>query len=147
MNIPCVSGFFSELVGVVQFLHRERRHRVLWLGAAVFGVVCCPFVLSRVHHKTLRTRVQRTLYWPYMQLPLFTCMCYEDWLALGLYASGVLEPTEVAQDVCDVLSRLSVFDRTYRSLDVFVGDLLGRVIFRFWLSLRLVVKVNVDCSV
>ena len=38
-RVPCFSSF--ELIGgVVEFLHREGRHRVLWLVATVLVFVC-----------------------------------------------------------------------------------------------------------
>ena len=120
---PLVSAALPllELVdGVVEFLHRERLHCVLVLLVLVLVFV---FLCLRRRRAELLVElcehVHNVLSVICVAASFILHVCDEDFLASGFDRCFVLESAAIAQDVCDAVSSLFVFDRAYLVLDHF----------------------------
>ena len=78
----------------------------------------CPRVELFVE---LREHIRNALSVVFVGASVVFHVCSEDFLSSGVDRGCVFETTEVAQDVCDVLSSCVVFDRAYLCLNRSAG--------------------------
>ena len=109
----CNFASYELIDGVVEFLHRERRHCV-WVDRS------CPRVRVRVSSSSCsgaprftRQPLHNALSDVLVGAGFVLHVSHDDFLAYGVDGSSVFDSTDVAPDACDLLASFVVVDRAY----------------------------------